>query len=152
MTVVPVTKSLPSMVSVKAAPPTVALLGERVLVVGNGLLIVKVNGADSPPLTSGSNTVTAKLPAVAISAAAMAVVNWVVSTNTVVLSTPLIRIIKPLTKAVPLAVRVKPAAPAIALEGERLLTLGGPSVKVDRVPSLKVLLSASLPVHCLLGE
>ena len=42
LTVVPLIKLLPVMVRVKAGPPTVALSAERMLVVGNGLFIVKM--------------------------------------------------------------------------------------------------------------
>src|SRR5437868_6603381 len=57
-TVAPLTKLPPLTASVKVAPPAVALVGKSVLVVGTGLLMAKVSGADSPPLMgSGSKTV-----------------------------------------------------------------------------------------------
>src|SRR5712691_8362469 len=93
--------------------------------------MVKVSGADSPPLSFGSKTVSEKLPAATISVASIAVFNCVESTNAVVLSRPLTRITKPLTNPVPLTVRLNPAPPAIALEGERLLTLGAMAVKAN---------------------
>ena len=143
-TVAPLTKLLPLIVRAKAAPPTVALVGERVLVVGTGLLIVKVSGLDSPPLGSGSKTVTAKLPAAAISVAFIVVLSCVASTKVVVLSRPSTRITKPSTKPAPLTARLNPAPPAIALDGERLLTLGAPTVKGKTVRLLKTLPSRLL--------
>ncbi len=59
-------------VKVNAALPAVALEGERLLVVGSGLLTVKVSaGVEVPPPGLGFVTVTGMLPAVAISEAAM---------------------------------------------------------------------------------
>jgi hypothetical protein len=114
---------------VNAASPTILLDGERLLVVGAGLFIANVSGADSPPKSgSGSKTVTENVPAVAISEAAMAVVNFVESTNVVDRSEPSMRITKPSTKSVPLTVSVNPDPPAVALDGERLLTLGAASI------------------------
>ena len=78
MTVVPMTKLLPVMVRVKAGPPAVALFAERMLVVGNGLFIVKVRaGVEVPPPGPGFVTVTAMVPMVNISDAAMAAVTCV---------------------------------------------------------------------------
>ena len=69
MTTAPETKLLPFTVSVNAEPPTVAELGERVLIAGTGLLIVKVWALEVPPPGEGLNTVTLAVPAVAMSAA-----------------------------------------------------------------------------------
>ena len=83
MTVVPMTKLLPVIVSVKAAPPTVALLGERVLVVGSALFTVKVSaGVEAPPPGAGLVTVTDLEPAEAISDAAMVALTCAASTTT----------------------------------------------------------------------
>ena len=101
-TVAPVTKLLPFTVSGKVGPPAVALAGDNVLVLGTGLLMGRVSGADPPPFTSGSKTVTVRLPAVVISLASMGVLSWVESMNVVVRSRELILITKPSTKPVPL--------------------------------------------------
>ncbi len=80
-------KLVPFIVSVNAEPPAVAELGLRLVIVGTGLfagLIVKVCGLDVPPPGAGFTTVTLAVPAVAMSAAAMAAVSWVVLTNVVV--------------------------------------------------------------------
>jgi hypothetical protein len=106
--------------------------GERLVAVGTGLFIVNVSGADSPPKSgSGSKTVTENVPTVCISEAAMAVVNSVESTNVVDRSLPSMRITKPSTKAVPLTLSVNPDPPAIALDGERPLTLGAASITLE---------------------
>ena len=77
------TKLLPAMVRVKAAPPTVTLLGERVLVVGSGLFTAKVSaGVEVPPPGAGFVTVTDLEPAEAISDAAMVALTWVASKTT----------------------------------------------------------------------
>jgi len=62
------TKPVPFTVRVKAAPPAVALVGEREAAVGAGLLMVNVWALDVPP-PAGFVTVTFTVPTVAISAA-----------------------------------------------------------------------------------
>ena len=144
-TVAPLTKLPPLTASVKVVPPAVALVGKSVLVVGTGLSIAKVSGADSPPLMgSGSKTVTAKLPAVAISVASITVLNCVASTNVVVLSELLTRITKPSINPEPLTVSENPAPPAIAPDGVRLITFGAATVTAGPVPLLKTPLPSRL--------
>ena len=65
---------VPVTVRVNPGPAAGALVGERLLAVGTGLLIVNVSGADTPPVP-GLKTVTENVPAVAISDAAIGVVN-----------------------------------------------------------------------------
>jgi hypothetical protein len=138
-------------VRVNAASLAVLLVGERLLVVGTGLLIVKVSGADAPPNRGvGSTTVTENVPAVTISDAAMGTVNWVESTKVVVRSTPSMPITKPSTKPMPLTASVKPGSPAVALDGERLLTIGAATtlsvlVILVGVESFTALRKANLP-------
>ena len=69
-------------------------------------------------------TVTVAVPAVAISAAMIAAVNFVVLTNVVVLVAPLNFTTDVDTKSVPFTVRVKAAPPAVALVGEREVSVG----------------------------
>ncbi len=76
----PELKPLPLTVSVKAALPEYAVVGLRLFVVGKGLLIVKVWALEVPPPGAGLNTVTVAVPAVAMSAAAIAAVNRVEET------------------------------------------------------------------------
>ena len=121
----PVVKFVPLSVNVNGASPTVLVLGMIVLNVGAGLFIVKNNGADSPPVgLLGSKTVTAKVPAVAISAALIEVVSCVALTKAVARSVPLTRITKSILKLKPSTVSVNPALPAIAVEGVKLFRLG----------------------------
>lgn len=72
--VAPLTKLEPLMVRVKAAPPAVALVGENDVIVGTGLLTVKLLVIEVPPPGAGLVTVTPKVPAVAMSAAVIAAV------------------------------------------------------------------------------
>ena len=121
--VAPFTKPTPLTVSVNAAEPATALEGESKLIVGAALSIVKEIAFDVPP-GAGFVTVTVAVPAVAISAAVIAAVNFVVLTNVVVLAAPLNFTTDVDTNPVPLTVRVKAAPPAVALDGEREITVG----------------------------
>ena len=66
---------LPFTVKVNPVPPAVAEPGLRLVIVGTGLLIVKVCGLDVPPPGTGLSTVTDCAPAVAISEAEIEAVN-----------------------------------------------------------------------------
>jgi hypothetical protein len=82
---------LPFTVRVKAGPPAVADEGLRLVVVGTGLLaalIVKVWALEVPPPGAGVNTVTVAVPAVTMSEAVIAAVNWVEETYVVVRFAP----------------------------------------------------------------
>ncbi len=119
-TVAPATKPVPVRVNVKAAAPAVAEVGAIKVSVGPAAaLIVKDTVADVPPPGAGLVTVTVAVPAVAISAAVIAAVNCVAPTNVVVLAAPLNFTTDVDTNPVPLTVRVKAAPPAVALAGER---------------------------------
>jgi hypothetical protein len=124
-TVAPVTKPVPARVNVKAAPPAVAEVGAIEVSVGaTTALIVKDRFADVPPPGVGLVTVTVAVPAVAISAAVIAAVNWVSLMNVVILAAPLNFTTDVDTKPVPFTVRVKGAPPAVALVGEREVSVG----------------------------
>ena len=75
-------------------------------------------------------TVTVAVPAVAISAAAIAAVSWVELTNVVVLAAPLNFTTDVDTKPVPLTVRAKAALPAVALVGAIEVSVGAGSLMV----------------------
>ena len=125
LTVAPVTKPVPVIVSVNAAPPTVAEAGAIEVSVGpETALIVNDRLPDVPPPGAGFVTVTVAVPAVAISAAVIAAVNCVALTNVVVLAAPLNFTTDVDTNPVPLTVRVKAAPPAVALVGEREVAVG----------------------------
>jgi len=73
-------KPLPMTVSVNAALPVYAVFGLRPVVVGTGLLVVKVWALEMPPPGAGVNTVTEAVPATAMSEAEIAAVNRVEET------------------------------------------------------------------------
>src|SRR5512139_1276250 len=113
LTTAPETKLLPLTVRVKAPPPAVAELGDRVLIAGTGLLIVKVRAPEVPPPGAGLKTVTLAVPAVAMSVVVIEAVSWVEEPKVVVRSPPFHRTTDPETKFVPLTVRVKTEPPAV---------------------------------------
>ena len=124
-TVAPVTKPVPVRVSVNAAPLTAAVAGAIEVSVGpETALIVNDRVADVPPPGAGLVTVTVAVPAVAISAAVTAAVSCVPLTKVVVLTAPLNFTTDVDTKPVPFTVRVKAAPPAVALVGEREVSVG----------------------------
>jgi hypothetical protein len=118
-TVEPETKPVPFTVSVNPAPPAVAEAGLRPVVVGTGLLIVKVWALEVPPPGAGFTTVTWAVPAVAMSAAVITAVNWVEETYVVARLDPFQFTVEPEAKAVPFTVSVNPAPPAVAEVGLR---------------------------------
>src|SRR6267143_5615650 len=124
LTVLPLTKPVPDTVSVKAGPLTSALLGVRAVSVGAGLFTVNVWAAEVQPPGAGVTTVICGVPAVATSAAAIAAVSWVALTNVVVRPAPFHCTLAPLTKLLPVTVRVKAAPPTVALGGESDVTVG----------------------------
>src|SRR5919108_53171 len=123
-TVLPGTKPVPVAVSVKAAPPAVALVGETVVSVGMGLLTENVCAAEVPPPGAGVTTVTVAVPAAAMSAAVMAAVSWVALTTVVVREAPFHCTVLPGTKPVPLTVSMKAAPPTVAVAGATLVMVG----------------------------
>src|SRR2546427_109468 len=78
-------KFVPVRASVKAAPPAIAVLGDREVSVGLGFgaVIVNVCGLDVPPPGAAVNTVTEAVPAVAMSAAVICAVSCVLLPNVV---------------------------------------------------------------------
>src|SRR5205085_1259308 len=114
-------------VSVKAAPPAAVVDGESELTLGSGFgaaVIEKPTAVDVPPPGVGLNTVTCAVPAAAMSAPAMVAVNCPLFTNVVERSVPFQRTTAPDTKKNPFTVRVKPAPPAVAEDGDRALSPG----------------------------
>src|SRR5512134_2654879 len=134
----PATKFVPFTVSVNAAPPAVAEVGERVDTVGTGLLAVIGNDTcpEVPPPGVGLNTVTCAVPAVAMSAAAIDAVTRVAETNVVVRLVPFHRTTEPATKFVPFTVNVNAAPPAVAEVGERVVNVGTGLVEAAQLGSL----------------
>ena len=120
------TKFVPVVVSVKAAPPAVALLGEMELSVGTGLVAVIVNvcAVEVPPPGVELKTVTCAVPVEAMSLARIAACSCVLLTNVVVRLLAFQRTTEETTKFVPVTVSVKAPLPAAALLGEIELSVG----------------------------
>ena len=87
--------------------------------VGNGGLIVKVAGAESPPPGLGSNTLTSAVPGLAMKLEGIEASSIELLTNVVIRSWPFQRITNDDTKLPPKAASVKPGPPAFALDGDR---------------------------------
>ena len=115
---------LPLTVSVNAAPPAVAAFGFKLVMEGEGLLIVKVNPFDVPPPGAGFVTVTVALPAVVRSPAGIVAVNCVALIKLVVRPLPFQNTCDVGTKFDPLTVSVKPLVPDVAEFGLRLVKAG----------------------------
>src|SRR5882724_458453 len=124
------TKFVPIAVSVNAASPATALVGEIDVSVGAGLLIVNVCALEVPPPGVGLNTVTDAVPPVAISAAVICAWSCVALTYVVVRLLPFQRTTDVIAKFVPVAVSVNAAPPAEALVGEIELSVGTGFVEV----------------------
>ncbi len=124
LSVAPVRKPVPFTVNVNAAPPTVALVGENVVIVGTGLFTMNEEFPEVPPPGAGLVTVTLNVPAAAMSGAVIAAVNWVALTKVVVRAAPLKFTTEVETKLVPFTVSVNAAPPLAALVGERVVMVG----------------------------
>jgi hypothetical protein len=119
-----VTKFEPFTVSVKAAPPAVALAGEMEVTVGLGLLIVNVSEFDGPPPGGGFVTITGTVPAVARSVVRIWAVTLMLLTKVVTRAELFQLTVAPGTKFEPFTVSVKPAEPAVLLDGESDVSTG----------------------------
>ena len=120
-------KLVPFTVRVKAAPPAVAELGLRPVVVGTGLsgtLIVNVWAFEVPPPGAGLKTVTLAVPATAMSAALIDAVSCVALTYVVVRFVAFHLTTELEMKLVPLTVKVKADPPAVADAGLRVEIVG----------------------------
>src|SRR5438876_1305741 len=117
---------LPVTVSVNAAPPATAVLGDREVSVGLGFgaVIVNVCGLDVPPPGAGVNTVTEAVPAVAMSAVVICAVSCVLLPNVVARWLPFHCTMDELMKFVPVSASVKAAPPATTLLGDSELSVG----------------------------
>ena len=79
-----VLKPVPLTVRTKSDPPWAVDVGVMLVVVGTGLLNVRVLVLETPPTGAGVDTVISALPAVAMSDAGMDAVSWVAETYFVV--------------------------------------------------------------------
>ena len=91
---------------------------------------MNVTAPDSPPPGVGLKTVTFAVPAVAMSLAGMAAVSWVLETKVVGRGLPFQRTTAPLTKFVPVMVRVNPPLPATVVDGLIVVIVGDGFVMV----------------------
>src|SRR6267142_3239408 len=108
---VPVTVSVSGGVPLDCAPPATTDAGASPVVVGTGFAIVKVCAFDVPPPGAPVNTVTAAVPAVAMSGAEITAVSCVADTHVVVRAAPFQRTTEPATKFVPVTVSVSGGVP-----------------------------------------
>ena len=118
-------KFVPLMVRVWAAAPTVAEVGERMVMVGAGLFTVKFTEFDAPPPGAGLVTTTASVPAVAWSPVLKGIVNCVELTKVVLAMATLFQLtVAPLEKLTPLTVRVWVDPVTVIVDGTRLVIAG----------------------------
>jgi len=137
------TKLLPSTVSVKDAPPAVALAGASDETVGTGLALVTTMGdaADVPPPGVGLLTVTLAVPAVAMAVAGTEAVICASLTKFALTSVPFQCTLDEDTKPLPLTVRVKPGPAAVTAAGFSEVTAGmGLAPLISKVAAFEVIL------------
>ena len=115
---------MPFTVRVKAELPALQLVGLIDVTVGATLTVKFTTWLDVPPPGAGLVTVIGNVPAVAMSAAVMAAVTWVVDTYVVVRALPFQLTTEVDTKLVPFTVRVKALPPALAFVGLIVVTVG----------------------------
>ena len=94
------------------------------LLTGFAAVIVNVTEFEVPPPGDGLRTMTAALPALAMSVAEIDAVSWLALTNVVERFEPFQRTMDVEMKLLPLTVSVKPVPPAVAEVGLMLVMLG----------------------------
>src|SRR5206468_973849 len=104
---------------------------------GFGVFMVKVCSLDVPPPGVGLTTVTEAVPAVAMSAAAICAVSWVLLPNVVDRAVPFHWTTAEATKFVPVTVSVKAGSPPVALGGGMELNGGAGVVVMVNVCALE---------------
>jgi hypothetical protein len=109
---------VPFTVRVKAAPPALALVGDKELIVGVGFPIEKLRAPEVPPPGLGLVTVMLAVPALAISEPGTCAVSCVALAKVVVSAAPFQLTTEPFTKLLPVTVSVKAVPPTTALFGE----------------------------------
>ena len=97
---------LPFTVSRNCAPPDATEDGFKLLIAGTGVAIVNVSALEVPPPGAGLTTVTLAVPTLVMSTAEIEAVSWEVETKLVVRDAPFQRTSAPLTRPLPLTVRV----------------------------------------------
>lgn len=121
-----VTKFVPVATMVNDPEPAVAVFGAMLVKVGTGFTLVTVNVSVPlvPPPGVGVKMVIAAVPAALIFEAGMEAVSCEALIYVVVSAVPFHFITDPFIKLLPLAVKVNAPLPAVALFGERLLSVG----------------------------
>jgi hypothetical protein len=104
--------------------PAVAVAALPLMVNEPVLVTVKLTLLEVPPPGAGFVTVTAGVPAVAMSDARMPAVSCVALTKVVVLAAPAKLTVEAFTKFVPFTVSVNAGPPAAALVGESVVIVG----------------------------
>ena len=124
-------KFVPVTINAKPAPPALAVLGLMLVKLGSGAgasVIVNDRAFDVPPpapaALGGLKTVICAVPALAMSLVGICAVKRVLSINVVGRFTPFQRTAEVLMKFVPVTVSVKPAPPAVAELGFKLVKAG----------------------------
>ena len=117
-------KPVPFMVSVNGALAVRTVAGLMLVVVGSGLLNVRVWALEVPPTGTGVDTVIWALPADAMSVAGIAAVNFVAETKVVVRPDPPHCTTESATKPLPVTVSVNAAAPGARDVGLMLVITG----------------------------
>jgi hypothetical protein len=129
-------KLVPVSVSVKPEPPAIAEVGDKEVRVGAGLLMLKVCAAEVPPTGVGLNTVTEAVPESIRSVDGTAAVSDVALTKVVVSAEPFQSTTEPVTKFVPVSVRVNADPPTPAEVGEIEVSVGAGLLMVKVCPEL----------------
>jgi hypothetical protein len=101
------------------------------LLIAGVAAIVNVCALDVPP--HGLTTAIEAVPAVAMRAAGTVAVSCVAETNVVVNAVPLQFTVEPLTKLVPLTVKVNPGPPAVAQVGLSEVIVGAALMVITKV-------------------
>src|SRR6267142_519117 len=118
------TNPAPLTVRVNPGAPAVADAGLSPVTVGAGLFTVNVCAFDVPPPGAGLKTVTAAVPAPAMSPGSIAAVSREADRKVVGRSPPFQRTVDVGTKPVPVTVSVNPGPPADAADGLKPVTVG----------------------------
>ena len=120
-TLAPVRKPVPVTVKTNGVP-TFTLVGEILVMVGRGAVIVRVTLLDAAPPAFAA--VICADPGCVIMLAGTAAVSCLALTKVVVKAVLLNDTVAPARKFVPVTVRVKAAPPDVTVDGERLVIVG----------------------------
>jgi len=123
-TVHPFTKFVPCTSRTCCPDPAAIVVGVIDVSVGTGLVTVNATELEGPPPGAGFVTITAGVPAVAMSTASTATVSCVGLTNVVTRAVPPKVAVDALSKPVPFTVKVNACVPLIPFAGESVVMTG----------------------------